>query len=147
MSSTRHTTGRFRYADWTEEPADSAGTADAHGAAGTVPRLAGATVTNTFSGGIEAAGTVCRYTIAYLGPAEGTFTGLELLSGSLDGRKGGFVLAESGTFDADGTHCTFEVVPGSGTGELAGLRGTGHFFSPHSPESVAYAFDYELPGA
>ncbi|MFF5449458.1 DUF3224 domain-containing protein [Streptomyces sp. NPDC012888] len=135
MTST-HTTGSFRFTDWTERPA---------GAADALPRLADASVSNTFSGGIEAAGTLCRYTVAYLGGDVGTFTGLELLTGSVDGREGSFVLAESGTFDAEGTHCTFEVVPGSGTGRLAGLRGSGRFFSPHHPESVAYVFDYELP--
>ncbi|MGW1765959.1 DUF3224 domain-containing protein [Streptomyces sp. NPDC002073] len=135
MSSVQ-TTGRFRFADWTEGPV---GPADA------LPRLAEASVRNTFTGGIEAVGTHCRYTLTYLGETSGAFAGLELLAGTLDGRKGAFVLSEHGTFDAQGTHCTIEVVPGSGTGELTGLRGTGHFFSPHSPESVAYTFEYEFP--
>ncbi|MCB5165052.1 DUF3224 domain-containing protein [Streptomyces bambusae] len=137
-TTTTTTTGRFRFADWKEQPLSPAGT---------LPRLAGASVRNTFSGGIEAADTHCAYTVAYLGETDGTFAGMELLTGTLDGRTGTFVLAENGTFDAQGTHCTLEVVPGSGTGELTGLRGTGRFFSPHSPESVEYTFTYELPEA
>ncbi|WP_345670179.1 DUF3224 domain-containing protein, partial [Streptomyces phyllanthi] len=38
----------------------------------------------------------------------------------------------------------FEVVPGTGTGELTGLRGTGGFTYRHGESSVAYTFDYEL---
>ncbi|MFG2292249.1 DUF3224 domain-containing protein [Streptomyces sp. NPDC048603] len=132
-TATATATGRFVFADWTEQ---------AVGAADAVPRLADASVSNSFSGGVEAAGTLCRYTVAYLGESEGSFSGLELLTGSVDGREGSFVLAESGTFDAEGTRCAFEVVPGSGTGELTGLRGSGGFTTPHGAQSVAYALDY-----
>ncbi|MER5931884.1 DUF3224 domain-containing protein [Streptomyces sp. NPDC002054] len=133
-----HTDGRFGFADWAEEPVGESN--------GVLPRLARATVTNTFSGGIEAAGTRCSYTIAYVGESVGTYAGMEVLTGSVDGRKGSFVLEERGGFDAEGTRCTFEVVPGSGTGELTGLRGSGGFTYRHGEVSVAYTFDYELPG-
>ncbi|MFJ7206073.1 DUF3224 domain-containing protein [Streptomyces sp. NPDC098789] len=130
------TTGHFTAADWAEHPI---------GAGGTHPTLARAGVVNTFTGGIEAADTTCDYTIAYVSATTGTFAGMEVLRGSLDGRKGGFAVEERGSFDADGTvHCTFEVVPGSGTGELAGLRGTGGFTARHGEPSVAYTFDYDL---
>ncbi|GLX23355.1 MULTISPECIES: DUF3224 domain-containing protein [Streptomyces] len=133
---TRTATGHFTYADWEERPA---GPADA------LPRLAQATVANTFSGGIEAAGTVCAYTIAYLTATTGSYSGTELLAGSLDGRKGGFALEERGTFHEDGTtRCSFAVVPGSGTGELTGLRGTGSFLARHGEPSVPYTFEYDL---
>ncbi|WP_461081934.1 DUF3224 domain-containing protein [Streptomyces deserti] len=136
MTTTR-TTGHFTFADWEEHglgPGDDAS-----------PRLARATVTNTFTGGIEAAETICAYTIAYLTEKTGTYTGMELISGRLDGREGTFVVEERGHFDADGTvHCTFEVVAGSGGGELTGLRGTGRFTARHGEKSVAYDFDYAL---
>ncbi|MGK5498775.1 DUF3224 domain-containing protein [Streptomyces sp. URMC 125] len=135
-----HTTGSFAFADWQEKVV--AESADG-------PKLAAAVVTNHFTGGIEATGTSCAYTIVYAagrpGPAGG-FTGHELVTGTVGGRRGSFVLAEHGTFDEDGTvRCTFEVVPGSATGELAGLRGTGGFTAVHGEPSVPYAFDYE-PG-
>lgn len=133
---TRTATGHFTFADWEERPA---GPADA------LPRLAQATVANAFSGGIEATGTVCAYTIAYLTATTGSYSGMELLTGSLDGREGGFALAEHGTFHEDGTtHCSFEVVPGSGTGGLTGLRGTGTFLARHGEPSVPYTFEYDL---
>ncbi|POX40630.1 DUF3224 domain-containing protein [Streptomyces sp. Ru73] len=130
------TSGHFTYADW-EERTVSPG--EAH------PKLAHASVTNSFSGGISAAGTTCEYTIVYGTEKTGTFTGMEVLTGSLDGREGTFVVEERGSFDADGTvHCTFEVVPGTATGELAGLRGTGGFTAVHGARSVPYTFAYVL---
>ncbi|MFD7027415.1 DUF3224 domain-containing protein [Streptomyces sp. NPDC059917] len=130
------TTGQFTAADWKEHPL---------GAGGAHPALARASVVNTFTGGIEAADTTCDYTIAYVSATTGTFAGMEVLRGSLDGREGGFAVEERGSFDADGTvHCAFEVVPGSGTGALAGLRGTGGFTARHGEPSVAYTFDYDL---
>ncbi|MFI9029442.1 DUF3224 domain-containing protein [Streptomyces sp. NPDC053560] len=130
------TSGHFTYADWTER---TVGPGEAH------PKLAHASVVNSFTGGIEAAGTTCEYTIVYGTEKTGTFTGMELLTGSLDGRAGTFVVAESGFFGADGTvHCTFEVVPDTGTGELAGLRGAGTFTAVRGESAVPYTFDYEL---
>ncbi|MGW2994489.1 DUF3224 domain-containing protein [Streptomyces sp. NPDC001193] len=51
---------------------------------------------------------------------------------------------QRGTFDASGTRCTFEVVPGSGSGELAGLSGSGGFTYRHGDTSVAYEFGYTV---
>ncbi|MEU2511618.1 DUF3224 domain-containing protein [Streptomyces syringium] len=133
---TQTTTGQFSFANWDERPV---------GPSGASPKLARASVTNTFAGGIEAADTTCEYTIVYLTEKTGTFTGMEILTGSLDGRHGIFVVEERGSFHADGTvHCTFEVVPESGTGELTGLRGTGRFTAEHGEPSVPYTFDYDL---
>lgn len=130
------TTGHFTFANWQERtvsPDDAS------------PKLAHASVTNAFSGGIEAAGTTCEYAIVYLTEKTGTFTGMQVLTGSLDGRKGTFAIEERGTFDADGTvRCTFEVVPGSGTGGLAPLNGTGSFTATHGEPSVPYTFHYNL---
>ncbi|MCY0944839.1 DUF3224 domain-containing protein [Streptomyces antarcticus] len=134
-TSSVETAGRFTYAGWEELPVGSPDGA---------PRLARALVTNTFTGGVEASGTSCAYTIAYTGESVGSYTGMELLSGSVDGRRGSFVLEESGTFDAGGTTCRFAVVPGSGTGDLTGLSGSGGFTHRHGEASVAYAFSYRL---
>ncbi|MFD7260379.1 DUF3224 domain-containing protein [Streptomyces sp. NPDC059874] len=135
MSKPPQTAGRFTFADWEEHPV---------GPADTTPRLARAAVTNSFSGAIEAPGTSCSYTITYTGETAGAYAGMELLSGSVEGRKGTFVLEERGEFDASGTRCRFEVVPGSGTGELTGLSGSGGFTHRHGEESVEYTFTYVL---
>ncbi|MFF7233616.1 DUF3224 domain-containing protein [Streptomyces sioyaensis] len=136
MPTHTQTTGHFTFADWTEHPV---------GPGGAGPKLAHASVANTFSGGIEATGTTCEYTLVYVTEKTGTFTGMELLTGRLDGREGTFVVEERGSFEADGTvRCAFEVVPGTGTGELTGLRGTGSFTTTAGEPSVPYAFGYDL---
>lgn len=131
------TANGFTFKDWEEHPV---------GPEGAFPRLARATVTNAFTGVLTAPATTCAYTVAYTGGSTGTFTGMELVTGTVDGREGGFVLSESGTFDATGTHCRFEVVPGSGTGGLTGLHCWGSFTHRYGDTSVEYAFTYEFAG-
>ncbi|MGX1883104.1 DUF3224 domain-containing protein [Streptomyces sp. NPDC055287] len=129
-------TGSFTFADWNETPA--AGSEE-------VPRLARASVTNTFTGAIEAASTTCEYSIAYVTEKTGICAGHQLFSGSVDGRRGTFAIQERAAFGEDGeVHCTFEVVPGSGTGDLAGLRGTGGYTARHGEPAVPYTFTYDL---
>jgi hypothetical protein len=135
--TTTITTGHFTFADWQERvlgPGEDAN-----------PRLAHASVRNTFSGGIEAAGTLCEYSIVYVTEKTGSYAGMELITGRLDGREGSFAVEERGWFGEDGTvHCAFEVVRDSGSGELAGLRGKGGFTAHHGETTVAYRFEYEL---
>ncbi|MGW4891798.1 DUF3224 domain-containing protein [Kitasatospora sp. NPDC004240] len=129
-------TGQFTFADWKEQPV---GTREEY------PRLAHASVANDFTGGIEAAATSCEYILVYATEKTGTFTGLELFSGAVDGRRGTFVVEERGHFVEDGTvHCTFEVVPGTATGDLAGLTGTGRFAAAAGQPTTEYTFSYEL---
>ncbi|MGW6919107.1 DUF3224 domain-containing protein [Kitasatospora sp. NPDC054939] len=130
------TTGHFSCTDWQE---------NAVGAREQGPSLARASAVNAFTGGIEAGATSCEYTVAYAEDKSGTFAGFELFDGRLDGRGGAFLVEERGRFDAEGTvHCTFEVVPGTATGELAGLRGSGSFTARAGEKSIAYTFAYEL---
>nr|WSX53331.1 DUF3224 domain-containing protein [Streptomyces sp. NBC_00974] len=128
--------GHFTFKNWEEHPV---GPADAY------PRLARATVTNAFTGTVTAPETTCDYAIAYTGDNVGTYAGMELVSGTVDGRKGTFVLKEEGGFDATGTRCHFTVVPGSATADLTGLAGSGSFVYRHGDTSVEYAFTYDLP--
>ncbi|MFJ6750386.1 MULTISPECIES: DUF3224 domain-containing protein [unclassified Streptomyces] len=132
----RTTAGHFTFANWEERsvtPDDA------------TPRLAHASVTNAFSGGITAAATTCEYSIVYVSEKTGAFTGMQVLTGSLDGREGTFAVEERGWFDPDGAvHCTFEVVPESGTGALATLSGAGSYTAKPGEPSVPYTFDYHL---
>ncbi|MBN3806499.1 DUF3224 domain-containing protein [Paraburkholderia sp. Ac-20336] len=54
---------------------------------------------------------------------EATYVALESFEGSLDGRCGGFALAHFGEMDAGREALRIDIVPGSGTGELSGIRG------------------------
>ncbi|MBE7189125.1 DUF3224 domain-containing protein [Jatrophihabitans endophyticus] len=58
---------------------------------------------------------------------EGPYVGYEQVTGALAGRSGSFVLATRGTHGGGVADTEVEVVPGSGTGELAGLTGSGSY--------------------
>jgi hypothetical protein len=53
------------------------------------------------------------------------------MTGTLDGRRGSFVLQGHGTYDGTTARGHSRVVEGSGTGELTGLSGTGESVSTH----------------
>lgn len=80
--------------------------------------------TKTWSGGLEgtSAGTMLSAGNQAMGTAG--YVAIEIFTGTLDGREGSFALQQFGTMDADGMVLHYEVVPGSGTGDLQGLRGT-----------------------
>ena len=73
----------------------------------------------------------------------GTYVVLLAITGALDGRSGSFVLQGEGTYDGTTAASRYSVVEGSGTGELAGLRGTAESVSthddyPHMPLTLKY---------
>jgi Protein of unknown function (DUF3224) len=65
-----------------------------------------------------------------------TFTCVERFAGSLDGRAGSFALTAEGFTDTAGVvHGRWEVVTGSGTGDLTVLRGYAAFYARQVPDS------------
>jgi hypothetical protein len=68
----------------------------------------------------------------------------ERVTGSLHGRSGAFSLQHNATMDSGGFHLNIIVVPGSGTGQLAGLSGTMNIIIKDGKHS--YDFTYTLPG-
>ncbi len=60
-----------------------------------------------------------------------TFTGIERITGRLGAKKGSFMLLHGGTFAEGIATSKVTVVEGSGTDELAGLRGEGGFSVGH----------------
>jgi hypothetical protein len=54
----------------------------------------------------------------------GAYVAIEHVSATLQGKKGTFALHHVGVMDKDAQNLSVAVVPGSGTGELAGLSGT-----------------------
>ncbi|WP_027942232.1 DUF3224 domain-containing protein [Amycolatopsis taiwanensis] len=107
------------------------------------PRFAHAHVTFGYTGVIEGSST-CDYLMYY--PGEGhtdqKAPGFERIEGTVEGRKGSFVLRHEVGYGAEGVQGTFIVVPGSGTGDLAGIRGTGTVWG--SSRTMNYTFDYKL---
>lgn len=72
------------------------------------------------------------------------YVGLERLSGTLAGRTGNFVVQAHGAY-ADGVAETnWFVVPGSGSDELAGLRGEGGYRAKSGESAVQVTFAYHF---
>jgi hypothetical protein len=59
-------------------------------------------------------------------PAQGRagYVALELVEGTLQGRAGSFCLQQLGVMRDGGQELRYDVVPGSGTGELTGIEGS-----------------------
>lgn len=83
-------------------------------------------VVEDFSGDVRAEG-VAEFLQTSLSDDQASFVGVERVTGSLEDRAGSFVLQDQGTLSGSTVSGTWFVVPGSGTGELQGLRGEGGF--------------------
>jgi len=73
----------------------------------------------------------------------GAYVALEAVTGTLEGKKGTFVLMHSATMTQGIPALSVTVVPGSGTGELVGLAGKMDILIADGKHS--YVFDYTLP--
>jgi hypothetical protein len=105
-------------------------------------KLATVHARNSYSGDWEGEG-ILRLLMAYVGDQAVHYTGLERVTGSLGGKQGSFLLKHDGIFENGIAKTAWTVVPGSGTGELAGLRGEGGFASGHAEESPV-TLEYEF---
>jgi hypothetical protein len=95
-----------------------------------------------FSGDLEA--TSKGQMLAVRTPTEGSagYVAMELVTGKLQGRDGTFVLQHSGTMERGAQQLSINVVPDSGTGELARLAGRMEL--DFAGGGHAYRFDYTL---
>lgn len=80
-------------------------------------------------------------------PASGDagYVAIERVTGALQGRTGSFALQHSGTLQNGQPHLIVFVVPGSGTGDLAGISGALTITIADGAHS--YKLDYSLPTA
>src|SRR5258706_10168790 len=90
----------------------------------------------TSKGQMLAAGTAVKDSAGYVA--------LERVRGTLNGRRGSFVLQHSGTLTRGAPELTITVVPDSGTEELAGLAGRMTITIEGGKHT--YDFDYEFVG-
>ena len=98
----------------------------------------------TFHGELDGTSTVRMLSAGTAVKGSAGYVAIELVEGTLRGRRGSFVLQHNGTMNRGQAGLSVTVVPDSGTGELEGLSGTmaidivdgAHF----------YTFDFELGG-
>ncbi len=71
------------------------------------------------------------------------YTGLQRFSGEIGGRSGTCVMVADGGYDGAEARSSWRVIPGSGTGELAGLTGSGSSVASAEPPG-SYSLDYDF---
>ncbi len=135
---TTHATGTIEIKSWDEKTWDGKSWQDVSGA-----KLTHAVVKQTLHGDIEGEGAV-HFLMSYRDDGSASFVGLQEVVGSLAGRSGSFVLQITGTFEGDTAASNWSVVPGSGTGDLRGLRGDGSSVARHSDSQPPYTLDYDF---
>ena len=132
MSKTAN--ARFAIKSWDEKPYS-----EGQG----LPKMTRASVSKTFTGDLEGEGQV-EYLMMYRSDGTAAFVGLERIVGRIGGKAGSFVLQRTGVFEGGEAKESYMVVPGSGTGELGGLRGNGSSAVGHGmehPFTLAYDLD------
>jgi hypothetical protein len=133
-----HADAVFEIKSWDEKPWPSLE------GAGKITR---AVVTKVYKGDIT--GEASSETLMCYRP-DGTavFLGFERIVGAVGGTSGSFVLEATGRYENGAATCECRVVPGSGTGALAGLSGTGRYVATHADyPNVKFAMDYRTGDA
>jgi len=129
-------TATFEVKAWDEQPYD---------AVDGLPKLTRASVKVVFHGDIDGAGTV-EYLMTYRDDGSASYVGAHRVIGTLGGLAGSFVLNGSGGYEKSTGTATMSwtVAPGSGTGELRGLRGSGSGVATHQPPgTLTLDYDFE----
>jgi hypothetical protein len=107
------------------------------------PALAELRLNETFTGDIDGESPV-RALQVMRDDQSASLVSVQRFCGKLAGRQGTFVLQGSETVENGKIKATWFVVPGSGTGELSGLRGEGGFeghFGKGSYGTLDYWFE------
>jgi hypothetical protein len=134
VTSKTHAIGRIDVKTYEPQPYDAGGDG---------PDLVEIHVTETFSGDINGEGVV-RFLQAIRADGSASFVGIERVTGSIAQRDGSFLLQDAGTLEGNRVKGDWFVIPGSGTGELAGLRGEGGFeaeLGQHASITLDYWFE------
>lgn len=113
------------------------------------PELDGAVgrfeLSKTFTG--DLVGTGAGVMLSAGDPQAGTagYVAIETVRGRLGDREGGFALQQFGTMHGGAQELRYEVVPGSGTGGLAGITGTLRL-EVDDDGTHRFTLEHDLPG-
>ncbi len=124
----------FEIAGWDE--------GDRIDAPGDGPPRGRATVRKTFSGAVE--GSSVAELLTCRGEEGEAYVALERVEAAVEGRSGTFVIQHGAARGGDADPISFGyIVPGSGTGELAGITGEAEF--AHDDSGATLRLYYSLP--
>ncbi len=130
--------GTFVFSAWDEKTWDGKDHKDVKGS-----KLTRAKINNTFKG--DLAGTSeLQYVMFYDDEGKAVYHGMEKITGTLGGKQGSFVTHIRGGFDGKVAGGAFEILPGSGTGELKGISGKGSFEAQLHVNDTPYELEYSL---
>lgn len=101
------------------------------------------TFTKVFHGQIEGASSGDMLAVGTGASAAGAYVAIEWITGKLDGKEGSFALHHNGVKQNGQATMDIAVVPGSGSGQLAGLEGK--FEIRQEGGKHFYRFAYTLP--
>ena len=104
--------------------------------------LATMSINKVFEG--DLVGTSVGEMLSAAGAEKGSagYVAIERVTGTVHGKRGAFALMHTGTMDLGAPQLSIIVVPGSGTGELTGMRGVFHLTIVEKQHR--YALDYTL---
>lgn len=130
---TMRATGSIEGKVWEERP--FAESADA-------PKLTRANGADLYHGEIEAEGTF-EYLMMYGADGVTPFIGMTRIDGRLGDRQGSFVVRGDGVHQNGGVRSALTIIPGSGTGELSGIRGEGTLVWNEQEQRLTFEYDIE----
>lgn len=99
-------------------------------------------ITRTFTGDLE--GTATAEILIGKSAGGGGYTGHDLITGTLNGRAGSFIIQHGGIMGPEGISNSGTIVPGSGSGELEGITGDGTLLADDEGNHTL-TLTYELP--
>lgn len=88
-----------------------------------------------FDGDIQGSGRV-EWLMCYRSDGSARFIGHQLMKCSIGDRNGTFVIEADGEFSGTTSRGDWRIVPGTGTGDLAGIDGDGGFEAEHGPNAT-----------
>lgn len=100
-------------------------------------------VDKRFEGPIDAASVVDMLAVKGAVEGHGAYVATERVVGAVDGKRGSFVVLHRGLRSPGAQSLELTLVPGSGTGELAGIDGTMTIVIEGGVHH--YTLDYTLP--
>lgn len=103
-------------------------------------KLTHAKVSKSFTGDLVGE-SVLEYLMVYPPEPPVPYVGVERFTGTFLGKRGSFALTITGTYDGRARE-TALIIAGSGTGELAGLRGSWSFGAGHEDKVAGFEIEY-----
>jgi len=88
-----------------------------------------------FDGDIQGTGRV-EWLMCYRSDGTARFVGHQLMKCSIGECTGTFVIEADGEFTGSTSKGDWRIVPGTGTGDLAGIDGDGGFAAEHGPDAT-----------